>query len=232
MLQARLGENTTQSNTKARYYQLLSDKQQWVAGEYDFPYLEDRFDVQVPVHGRYVAFPTLDNSGANLAMNMERPYKVERFWVNTWEPLEYGIGADEYNAYNSDQAGQFQDPISRWRWSSDDTGSGVGQFEVWPVPVTAQTVRFTGQRALKALVADADKAELDDQLLVLLVAADLLARSKQADAQQMALLAAERLRAVRAMYPTRPKGLNFGGNQSKDPSLKPQIKLVSIAGSR
>jgi hypothetical protein len=219
MLQAKLGEQTSFASTKSRYYQLISDKQKWLSCEYDFPYLEDRFDVAVPGNGRYVTFPTIDNMGVTIAMNLERPYKVEVFWNNVWSELEYGIGSQEYNYLNSDQAGQIQDPIQRWRWATE------GQFEIWPMPSTAQTVRFTGQRALDALVNDSDTADLDDQLLVLFVAADILARSKQADAQIILAQATERLRAVRASYPSRPKGLVFGGRDEKEEKKR----LIPIA---
>ena len=118
MLQSRLGENTTFTQTKARYYQLLSDKQKWLANEYDFPFLEDRFDVAVAGGSRYLSFPTIDNVGSTFAMNLERPYKCEVFWSNVWIGLEYGIGSDEFNYLNSDAAGQTQDPIQRCEWSS------------------------------------------------------------------------------------------------------------------
>lgn len=222
MLQQQLGEQTTQANTKSRYYNLLSQKQQWLANEYDFPFLEDRFDVAAGPGSRYLSFPTIDNEGISIAMNLERPYLVERFWNNVWEKLEYGIGSEEFNYLNSDQPGQIQDPIQRWRWSEE------GQFEIWPMNSTSQKIRFTGQRALDVLVSDSDTADLDDLMLVLFVAAEILMRSKQADAQQKLQLATERLRAQRGAYPNRPKGLTFGGKNERE--QKNRLIPIAVAG--
>ena len=222
MLQSRLGENTTFTQTKARYYQLLSDKQKWLANEYDFPFLEDRFDVAVAGGSRYLSFPTIDNVGSTFAMNLERPYKCEVFWSNVWIELEYGIGSDEFNYLNSDQPGQQQDPIQKWRWSSE------GQFEIWPVNNTAQKIRFTGQRALDALVTDNDTADLDDLLIVLFVAADILIKGKQPDGQLTLAQAQERLARQRGAYPTKPKGFVFGGRDGA--AEKKRLVSIAVAG--
>jgi len=226
MLQLRLGETQTQSFTQSRYYQLLSDKQQWLAGAYDWPFLDVKFDATAVAQGRYVAFPTQDINGVATSLNMERPLKVEVKYNNLWTPLEYGISSEEYNITDSDE-NVYQDPIQRWQWNNDDTGAGVGRFEVWPVPESNQTIRFTGQRVLRALSAGTDKAELDDQVLVLSVAADLLARNKQQDAQIMMQLASERLRSIRAMYPCRPDGFNLGGGEADDRQAVQRIAIAS-----
>jgi hypothetical protein len=85
-------------------------------------------------------------------------------------------------------------------------------FEVWPVPALAQTLRFTGQRPVRALSADTDNADLDDVLLVLSVAFDrLMLLKRDAAAQTMAQRAQERFRALRAVYPTRTRDVIVGG---------------------
>ena len=222
MLQAELGENSQFSNTQARYYQLLSHKQMWLANKYDFPFLEDRFDVAVPGGSRYLSFPTIDNEGVTIAMNLERGYLVERFWDNEWEELMYGIGSNEFNYLNSDQVGQTQDPIQNWRWSQE------GQFEIWPINVMAQAIRFTGQRALDPLVSGSDTADLDDLTIVLFVAADILARSKQADAKLKLDEANARLLEQRGGYPTKPKGLVIGNTGRGEP--KGRLIPIAVAG--
>lgn len=220
MLQRKLGENTTQTNTQARYYGLISDKQKWLANEYDFPFLEDRFDVAVGPGARYLSFPTIDNEGVTVAMNLERPYLVERFWANQWNVMDYGIGSEEFNYLNSDQ-GVAMDPIQRWRWSQES------QFEIWPITVGSQVVRFTGQRALDALTSANDTADLDDEMLVLFVAGDLLMRSRQADAESCLTQAVARLNAQRGSYPNRPKGCNLAGDGSQR-RLSGECRLVPM----
>lgn len=223
MLRAKLGENTTQTNTQTRYFQLISDKQKWLANEYDFPFLEDRFDVPVPPFSRYLAFPTIDNEGVSYAMNLERPYTVEVFWTNIWQPLDYGIGSEEFNYINSDQPGNTQDPVQRWRWSEE------GQFEIWPINVSPVAIRFTGQRALDNLVLGTDTADLDDEMLALFVAADLLTRSRQQDAKLCLDQATERLMRQRGAYPNRPKGCSLSGDSQSENKWQERQRLIPIA---
>ena len=222
-LMARVGANTNFSATEARYFQLLSDKQKWLANEYDFPFLEDRFDVAVPAFSRYLSFPTIDNEGGSFAMNLERPYKVEVFWTNVWIELEYGIGSQEFNYLNSDQSGQINDPVQRWRWSEE------GQFEIWPINGTGQSIRFTGQRALDTMSSGSDLCDLDDLTIVLFVAADILIKGKQADGQITLNAAMERLARQRGAYPGRPKGLTFGGGENDVDNRFNRSRLVPIA---
>lgn len=223
-LKAQLGVVTGTTANDGLYAQLLSDKQKWLAGEYDWPFLQDRFDCVIPPGTRYNSFPTLDNEGVTSAMNLERPYTVEVFWNNVWSELQYDISSEEFNYLNSDQAGVIQDPIQRWRWSEE------GQFEIWPVNATSQVVRFTGQRALDNLGAPTDTADLDDMLIVLSVAAEILQRNKQPDAETKGKLAMERLRAVRANYPTRHCGLVFGGGTQDELTQRKRLVPIAVAG--
>lgn len=223
MLRAKLGENTTQTNTQVRYFQLLSDKQKWLANEYDFPFLNDRFDVAVPSGSRYLSFPTIDNEGISYAMNLERPYTAEVFWTNIWQPLDYGIDSQEFNYINSDQGGNTQDPVQRWRWSEE------GQFEIWPINVTPVVIRFTGQRALDNLVLPTDLADLDDEMLVLFVAADLLTRSRQQDAKLCLDQATERLMRQRGAYPNRTRTCSLAGCGDKESKWVRNQRLIPIA---
>jgi hypothetical protein len=116
-----------------------------------------------------------------------------------------------------------QDPIQNWRWSEE------GQFEIWPINVQGQSIRFTGQRALDPLAAGTDTADLDDLMLVLFVAADILARSKQADAKLKLDAATLRLAQQRGGYPTKPKGLIIGNTGETD-KLHSRLIPIAVAG--
>ena len=222
LLQSKVGAQAENTSTKARYYKLIASKQQQLATRYDWPFMEVRFDAAVAANGRYVNFPSVDTQGGTLGLMHERPIRAEVFWTNKWMPLEYGIGSKEFNYLNSDQVGQRMDPIQRWRWSAS------GQFEVWPMPTTAQTVRFTGQRVLARLTTDGDTADLDDELLALAVAADLLVRAKQPDAGFMLQQYEQRLKEVRAAYPTYPKKVVFGGGCDEDRHTQNR-RLIPVA---
>lgn len=221
-LRAALGQSLTVpaigSGDDVILMQLLSDKQKDLASMYSWPFLEDRFDYNnIQVGSRYLAFPTMDDEGDATVLDLERPIKVEVFWGAKWSPVAYGIGSEQFNFLNSDLPGNLQDPITNWRWSQE------GMFEIWPMNATVQTLRFTGQRAMDTLAALTDTADLDDRLLVLAVAADILARQNQKDADRMSARYQRRLFEVRANYPAW-KDLNLG--QDADEDLKP--KTISI----
>src|SRR5216683_342312 len=75
----------------AQLFQLIDQKQQWLACEYYWPFLEIRVDINTVA--RYNNLPVL---------NFERPVKVETQWTTRWQELDYGIGSQEYNYLDSD----------------------------------------------------------------------------------------------------------------------------------
>lgn len=215
-LKAEIGDfSGTNTARDSEVNVLLSNKQKWLASEYDFPFLQHFWDATCPAGTQYVNLPTTtaDTGATNTAINFERPVIVERFYNNIYDEIEYGIGRDEYNTSNFATLSNQLDPIQRYRLVTDTSeASRADQFEVWPVPVTSQVVRFTGQRALNTLAADGDKADLDDMLLVYFVAAEILLREKQSDAQAKMVLAQQRLQKVRSVYPERDRTVVLGGS--------------------
>lgn len=208
MLKAELGYSLTANvavadDTQLSY--LLDMKQQWLASQYDWPFLETRFDVPALAGTRTYNLPT--------TMNLERPVVAEVFYTNRWKPVCYGIGGAEFNYINSDAVGltppQTLDPIQRWRLQSETT------FEVWPIPVTAQSFRFTGQAVLSTLKTagayDAAKTlDLDDVLVVLFTAAAKLLSLKKDNAQLVLQEAQNRLAFLRGSYPSRDERTIYG----------------------
>ncbi len=91
-----------------------------------------------------------------------------------------------------------------------------------------QTIRFWGQRQLLPLVADSDKADLDDLLLVYTVAAELATRLEQKDANVKQAKAGERMRQLRGVYPNRDEKLILGKNLTFQPGLRRVVPLVIV----
>ncbi len=90
------------------------------------------------------------------------------------------------------------DPPRRWELLEDDE-TDADAIEVWPVPASSDAeLWLVGKRALGDLLVDADTALLDDQLLVLTVAAELLAKAKKQDAQAKAIAAGRRYNQMKA----------------------------------
>lgn len=78
------------------------------------------------------------------------------------------IGYAQYNTLDPAETSGRTDPIQLWAIRPDD------KIEVWPAPATAGTLYLRGVRNVAPLVEDADVAELDDRLISLFAAAELL----------------------------------------------------------
>lgn len=104
-----------------------------------------------------------------------------------WRKIDNRITANDRLAYDS-QAGEASWPPRRWDRSEDE------MIEIWPVPdetadfngVTQNmqgVLRITGVRDLRPFRDDDDRADLDDRLLVLYVASNILAEGGAKDVQ-------------------------------------------------
>jgi hypothetical protein len=145
----------------------------------DWPFLQTVFDrISLQAGDRYYDFPA--------GMSYDRLVCKPAVWIDSIPfELERGIGFEEYAVYDSESDAR-SEPATRWdvRWTGTEE-----QIEVWPVPSTnTQELQFIGIRKLRPLIAHADVADLDDQLIVLFAAADLIddevkAKKKLAAAQ-------------------------------------------------
>ena len=228
-LRAEIGQTLNLAASKqgdAALNVLISNKQQWLAAEYSWPFLELRRDV--PIADRYGTFPLADG-GVGMALDDSRPIKVEVLYNGEYQDVLYGIGSEEYNVWNSD-LGQRVDPIQRWRYQSNETDAQPDQFEVWPIPITQQVVRFTGIRALLPLIADADVADLDDMLLVYGVAIDkLLAEPKPSEqAQAKAVELKERFTRILGALPSREGKIVLGKNLVEKRDYRRLVPVVVV----
>jgi hypothetical protein len=209
-LKAEIGYSLTAGVAAAddqQLYRLIDNEQKRLAADYDWPHLDKYADVAAGVGTRNLNFP-------GTAVVLERPLRVERKFNTLWQEISHGIEDRDYNTVDSD-LGRTMDPIQKWRLNSDGS-----TFEVWPVPATAQTVRFHGQRPITSLqtagVYDPTKVlDLDDILVVLFVAANRLLRMKQQDGELMLQRAQNRLQMLRVSGPPiRQRETILGGDSS------------------
>jgi len=163
-----LGQNNrpTLARKLKRTYEVLY-------GRFDWEHLKIYRDKDLSAGARYYAFPT--------DLEFERVNKVEVLHSGQWIPVCYGISAEQYNIFNPDR-GERSDPVERWQAYEDD------QFEVWPLPAAGAgsadgKLRFWGVKKFAPLVAESDRALLDDNMVVLYAAAEILAKAKAQDAQ-------------------------------------------------
>lgn len=150
-----------------RVYEML-----W--NEYDWPFLRRVFPrITLQSGQQYYDFPE--------DLDIDRVERVAVWWGNIPHIVQRGISFEEYAGFNS-TLGYTSEPMLRWDVRDVD---GATQFEVWPLPNSnAQQVEFIGIRNIAKLVDDADICLLDDHLVILFAAAELLAAQKSSDAQQ------------------------------------------------
>jgi hypothetical protein len=148
---------------------LLRRTQNRLYEDNDWPFMVKDVSEALVTDGRYYTF--------DATINFDRIIKADVKYSDSWRPLQYGIGVEQYNAQDSDD-GVTNDPALCWQHY------GVNQYEVWPVPASNdQTIRFRAYRKLSALVADSDTADLDDNLIVLYAAAEWCLKNGSADAE-------------------------------------------------
>ena|SRR5208337_2064596 len=217
--------------------QLLDQQQKWLATEHDWPFLKERWDVQVAPNIRYPALPTVDDLGTvSVPIDFERPVQVSRFYNNYWDDVDYGITDQDYNYVNSDQ-NVVLDPIQKWEMSDE------GNFEVWPIPATQQTVRFNGQRLPGSLVSYAGQVptmgalstllDLDDMMVVYFTAVEVLTDLGNPKAQLKLAKAMQRFSQCRGNNPKLDKIRTLGGSPGIRGSVRKRLvpmKVIAVHG--
>lgn len=114
---------------------------------------------------------------------IDRIEKIEVKSDGEWLPMFPGVGAEHYAAHDS-MIDERSWPPMRWQISEGE------DLEIWPIPDSNADpadfygyLRITGIRALRPLVDDDDRADLDDRLLELYCGGALLAATGAKDAQ-------------------------------------------------
>ncbi len=178
-------------------YTLIDNTQKWLADQFDWPFLLQRSDVSSVAGTRYLTLPT--------TIDFERDVQVAIAWGQQWLELPYGIGRNEYNTISSGDGGitaKQLDPVLRWQMYSQT------QFEVWPIPVSTNTVRFTGRRPLTSLKAAGVydptlTLDLDDLLIAMFVASKQISDKEAGKRQSLLELANARFNTLKGQYPSR-----------------------------
>lgn len=188
MLREECGHATSAAlsvNQEPHMKRVLARIQETLWNDHDWEHLKIRRDENLAAGQRYYSFPV------DLAFERISALKVEVKYNENWTPIDYGIGAEQYNISNPDTDDR-SSPVTRWRHYAGEEGEDASdQYEIWPVPDAddQQVLRFNGIRKLPPLIANTDRAALDDNLIVLFAAVEFLeedeAKKKQAAAQQL-----------------------------------------------
>ena len=196
---------------------LIQRHQRRLWDDYTWPQLRVRRYLRLQAGQRYMQPPP--------DMKIDRIESVSLSWGQVWVPLVYGINHQNYSEFNSPEKIR-SSPVVSWMISEDE------QIEVWPVPGDdgdlppnppeydvhgevppnyTNWLMVTGIRDLRPLIKEDDKADMDDQLLTLYVAAELLARANAPDAGSKLQQASQRLFRLRGNMEKRRNFTLAGG---------------------
>lgn len=210
------GNAAHHASTRESHLLLLQRVQEDIYDRHDWPHLRVTRDIDVQAGQRYYDPPT--------DINIDRVESIEVRYGDQWVPVDYEIDASHYSAWDSD-LDQRSWPVERWKIHEDE------QFEVWPIPASNADpvsldgrLKITGIRKLPPLVADDDVTLLDDRLIVLYAAAELLAGSGAKDAQAKMQAAVTRERMLTAnLSKVKTFSLSGRGDDPRQPKGPPRV---------
>lgn len=189
MLKGEIGHSTLVSvgvDNLDPLKQVLRRTQETLYDEFDWPQFRVRPYVNLAAGQQFYDIPS--------EMNLETIEDVVCWYNGLPHPIVRGIDHTHYAVFNPAD-NERNDPVLNWDVAWRDTAE---QIEVWPLPASDDMkLQFFGKRSLRALTSDEDVADLDDQLIVLYAAAELLARQGSDDADAKASLARARFQRLK-----------------------------------
>ena len=216
-LRDELGQSTSASvaaTNNGPLKQAIKRTYEQLYDEFDWPHLKLRKRISLQAGERYYDFPD--------DINFDRIIDVSIWYSGVPHPLHRGIGPEHFASFDS-EGGDRSEPTIAWDFKANETDTSASpQFEVWPVPNSNDlVVEITGIRNTDRLVNDDDICRLDDNLVVMFTAAQLLRRQKSPDADDMAGLARKRFDTLtgRGAKAGRPRfRMGLGSNDQVDRS--------------
>lgn len=211
MLRAEIGDATSASlgqNNLPHLQQTLRRTQEFLWQDFSWPHLRVYREEILQAGQRYYSFPA--------DLDFDRVENAQVRYDEDWRPVVYGIEHQHYNAMDP-ELNDREDPVLRWQAHEGD------QYEVWPLPATnGLRLRFEGIKKLAPLLAEQDRAELDDNLIVLFAAAEILSRRQSADAKAKENLATRLYSRLRGHQTSKTKMIVMGGGF--DPNQRASIQ--------
>lgn len=207
-VEARISLNPAH-NADDRQHQVekLQRVQETLWEEFDWPHLRVERRVNCQAGQRYYD-PHAD-------IPLDRIETIEFFSDGGWRKVLPGIDSAHYAAWNSD-LDERSWPIRRFKIHEDE------DIEMWPIsdkdadPTTLEgVIKYTGIRKLKPLVQDSDRADLDDRLIVLFAAAEILAGRGAKDAKLKMNMADSKLNRLRSRMTPRKSFQMYGTGETK-----------------
>lgn len=195
---------------------MLQRIQEQLYDDYDWPHMRVQKKLDLQAGQRYYDMPS--------GLNFDRIEDIRVKYNSIYQKVERGIDFEDYSIFDSNATTpERSEPALKW--DVRDTGSGE-QIEIWPIPTTNnQDLYFFGTKSLDNLIQESDRADLDDRLIVLYAAAEILARQGSKDAQAKLEQANKRLLTLRRNSMKKSKPIQIGlGEVDKD--LRGRINIT------
>jgi hypothetical protein len=163
----------------------LRRTQEVLYADWSWPFLRMQRDEVLKAGERYYSFPP------ELDPDRLEATKVRETADSQWRPVLYGIDLWMRNDCDG-ELDERRDPVCAWEYYEDN------QYEVWPMPANSTGIlRFTGMMKLPPLREDADRAVLDDRLIVLFAAGEWLQKAKDPSAETVLAMADAHYRRIK-----------------------------------
>lgn len=206
-LRKEIGESSSTSfgqNRKEALEEILARTQETLYEDFDWPHMtievEDSLDEQTvnggtgEGQGKYIYPATINQDRVMRTWCKEMSgTDIIRIWEIEYAPEKWPWVLDEFNAANA----EYDDNVCYWRHYQAGI-SGSEAYEVWPQP-SSDTIKivFEALAPLSAFASDSDTADLDDRLIVLTAAAEILEQQKNPRARIVQVKAAARYNRLR-----------------------------------
>ena len=198
--------------------EMIRDTQERLYDDNDWNHLRVQKYLSLAAGQRYYDMPD--------GLNFDRIETIKLYRNGVYIDIDRGIDLTDYSGYDSNAAvPERADPVQKW--DVRFTGSSE-QIEVFPIPVSnVQKLYFTGTTNLPPLIQDSDTAVIDDRLIVLYVAAEILARQGAKDAQAKLEQANNRLTRLKGneSKASKPIQMGLGGNSNFPNSYRTTITV-------
>lgn len=218
MLRAEVGQSLNPSqgvNAQGQYDMALDRTQKELWEAYEWPHLLYHVDMPLAQGQRYYPYSP--------DMRFDAILRVYVQTGGNWCLMDFGVPLSCYSQYGGENGQSW--PAKRWGNVPTVTAGvtdATGKIEIWPVPSQAGSIRFEGQALPNNLVADADRAVLDDTLITLFAAAEILAGQKAENAPLKLTKANQFQRRLFANQGAMKRRVPVLGGVGTQPGYRPQ----------
>ena len=157
-----------------------------VSNKEDWPFLYRKFaPIAIAAGDRFFDIPD--------GLNMERIISVRIKWGGSYYDIWRGITYDDYISWDPEDD-ERSSPALKYDFQNIN---GAEQLEIWPISEGVQSLLFEGYITHPKLVNDTDLCLVDDDIVLLFAAAELMGDEFEAEAQAKRDQANELLRLIK-----------------------------------